>query len=129
MKNPNNVLVIQIATAGLAAFRAATHLVNGKDYVGIRDPREVLASVYEDQPQLLITGIISDEPTSDVAELVAKLRERNPQLVVVTYSICKIEGDCFDRCINKRHDNSGSQVLNTIKDFDEGRLRRKPTKA
>jgi hypothetical protein len=129
MKKPSDVLVIQVATAGLAAIRAATHLENGVDFVGFRGPGEVIDSVYEDKPQLLITGIISGECTGDVAELVTRLREKNRQLVVVTYSSLEIEGDCFDLQINKREPNSGFQMRNAVKDFHEGRLRRKVAKA
>lgn len=129
MKKPSDVLVMQVATAGLAAFRALTHLENGRDYVGFLGPGEVIDSVYEDKPQLLITGIISGGTTSNVAELVTQLREKNPQLVVITYSSLKIEGDCFDQQINKKEDDSGFQVCDAVKDFHEGRLRRKVAKA
>lgn len=119
----NDIVVIQIATAGIGAFCRLTGLERA-DFLGLYTPHNVDENIYEDLPQLLITGIISDD-TSDVVDLVERLRKKNPQLVVVTFSSCKIPGDCFDRQIPKMDRGAGKMIISAIEDFRKGTFRRK----
>ncbi|MES3005634.1 MAG: hypothetical protein V4664_01660 [Patescibacteria group bacterium] len=127
MKNKSEeILVVQVATAGLAAFMQVTGLCR-EEFTGLHDVNGIEELVFVDKPQLLITGIISDQ-SSDVAVLVSELRQKNPQLVVVTYSSCKIVGDCFDMQIEKMDKDSGRRVVRVLEEFRAGILRRKVTK-
>jgi hypothetical protein len=126
MKDPNSVLVLQVAEMGIYAFVTCTERKNvtrDRDYIIFDVHDRVTENVYVDKPQLLITGIVSGA-LYDLSRFVNKLRERNPQLVVVCFSSFEdIPGD-FDRTISKQRSDCWSNVAQAIKDFEEGRLRR-----
>lgn len=112
--------------AGIAAVETIlgySNLVRDIDYVGINRAGGIDDLIYINEPQLLITGIISDAP-SDVADMVKRLRRKNVHLVVVAYtSIESLQGD-FDLMIAKATRNAASLLTSAIVDFREGRLRR-----
>ena len=133
MANPQGVLIIQIASTGMfglsstfenAAREGAPKMTRDKDFLAFCTAQNIKEWVFEDDPQLLITGIVSDN-IEDVPRLVEELRKKNPQLVVVTYSSCNIQGTCFDRQIHKFRDGAALQLTQAITDFREGKLRRK----
>jgi hypothetical protein len=94
-------------------------------YKGFETTDGVLEAVYEEIPQLLIVGKTSRR-ISDVIEFVEELRQKNPKLVVVWYSILKPPGDHFDFTINKITDGEhGDRHLKAvIRGFLAGGVRR-----
>ena len=96
----------------------------GEDFLAFSTADGIEKMVFDDRPQLLITGIISHTSLDDVAELVERLRQKNPQLVVVAFSTWRLTGRCFDRQIEKMKVGSSAQVIKAILDFRSGILRR-----
>lgn len=120
------ILVIQVTTLGLMAFRSAVRgqFEQQRDYIGLSTEHGIEKFVFKDQPQLLITGAIDPADTTTVAPFVESLRRKNPQLVVVFYTSTKIPGDHFDMMIEKMTDSASEEVINAIKNFRQGKLRR-----
>lgn len=133
MKDPQEILVVQVSTMGIYGFcsllkmaadqDALTSLVKDEDFLIFPTAHEIENLVFVNKPQLLITGIVSDR-VEDVPVLVERLRLKNPQLVVVTFSTCNIPGSCFDRQIAKMKVGSASEVIKAVVDFRGGALRR-----
>ncbi len=125
--NPEEILVIQFADTGVFCFCISVEdhdLSKGRDFLAFHTSFEIEKKVFENKPQLLITGIVSSD-VRDVAIMVENLRQRNPQLVVVTYSSCDIPGECFDLQIDKKDNDSSEQLVGAIRDFRSAKLRRK----
>ncbi|MEI7777348.1 MAG: hypothetical protein WCI52_01965 [bacterium] len=136
MKDPQEILVVQVSTMGIYGFCSllkmaaadrdsliGLSLVKDEDFLIFPTAHEIENLVFVNKPQLLITGIVSDR-VEDVAVLVERLRLKNPQLVVVTFSTCNIPGSCFDRQIAKMKVGSASEVIKAVADFRGGALRR-----
>lgn len=108
-------------TIKLAAKREGWE--EGKEYIGISTAHSIEEKILQNKPQLLITGIISSE-ISDVATLINMLRKKNPQLVTISFSAVNLTGDYFDKQIPKFEEGSCDKLMDCIRDFKSGKLRR-----
>lgn len=78
---------------------------------------EVVAGV----PQLFITSAFTAGSDEGVDEYVEKIRNKNPNVMIVALSSIKLHGD-FDRVIDKCDDVSLAEFVKTCRDFLEGKL-------
>ncbi len=129
-RNPKEVLVLQVGegvTSFCAVARTTTKLRQNVDFTTFGTASYIEDEVFENKPQMLITGVISLDrvDNGEVERLVTMLREKNPQLVVVTYSSLSIPGSCFDLQITKNFEIGGFlRVSHAIERFRNGSLRR-----
>jgi hypothetical protein len=129
---PQDILVIQIA--GLGTYRFATlmqeylelrHNVDFRTF-GFGTVEMVERFIYAySRPQLLITGTISSN-YQETYDLVQRMRTKNRQLVVVLYSSKEIDPKYFDRIVNKARSTSTDELVDAIRSFRGGALRRNP---
>lgn len=125
MKDPKSVLVLQWGSS-VYSFNHAMRGVGLRkniDYTIFDLDKPVLESVYENRPQLLITGAFFNE-NRELSWFVNELRRKNRQLVIVFYSPERYYQCEFDLVIDQVGANSWDILIQTIKDFEEGKLRR-----
>ncbi len=120
--DPRTILVLQTNLGGLSYCEPTfdrLHYINGKHYTCTVIPyvKWLLRDyILDNQPQLLITGIVSNDMTG-VRELVTKLQKKNPKLAVIIFSVYKnIPGD-FAMMINKNDLNCHDQLREAILQF------------
>jgi hypothetical protein len=130
--NPRSVIIFQGAEGATHLLRESMSeygLMDDVDFVTFcncdRIDR-VTDVIFENQPQMLITGMITGSTEEDLM-LINQWRSINPQLVIVGYSsslsIAKLP---IDMRISKMSENHYEQVKDAILDFHSGKLRKTP---
>lgn len=97
-------------------------LVNGKDFLILSHVTDVEAVIADNQRQLYISGSFNGIQDS-LAAFIQKLRDKNPQLVCLSYSTERLDGP-FDGAITKRMHSGDKNLPLAILAFQTGVLRR-----
>lgn len=130
-KAKRGIIIFQLTKNGY--LRTSMHLngsgfVQGTDYTFTNDCVTAGRLVEENTPQMLVTGVLSQGGGEfEVMEWIKKLRIKNPQLVVVTFSSCAFfdTDKLLDGKISKYAKDQGQKELVTaLTDFRDGKLRR-----
>lgn len=130
MKDPKSVLVLRNGTAGTFEFNYTIETydrINGVDYSIFEVTAPVIRAVFEDRPQLLITGNVV-ENGQKLSRFIKDAREKNPQLIIVYFSNeGGGEGCDFDLIIPTRLPQPirWNMLDLIIKDFEGGEIQRK----
>jgi len=132
--NPAQILILNPSSGGVTLFSLPLklmRLVRGTHFDGAQSPDEIERRIFEKAgPQLLIISSFGTEIEPAVA-VAKKLREKNPELVVVFADTIACEGDDFDRVvhIDVRQKNQLDPIGQAARDFLAGTLRRQTATA
>lgn len=100
----------------------ALKLVDGKDYRIFSDIHGVEEAIATDERQLFITGSFYG-CHEGVAGFVHRLRQKNPQLVCLSFSIDRLEGP-FDGAIEKTYPKTHQNLAHALLGFEKGMINR-----
>jgi hypothetical protein len=125
MKIPNSVLVLQVGFHEYSFLCAMEKfgLQKDVDFLIFESTVPVMMEVFENKPQLLITGKVF-EGENALSYFLDRARNKNPQLVVVYLDPFDSDEFEYDLTLVNRDRSKWIDVQQAIKDFDEGSLRR-----
>ncbi len=101
---------------------AVMQLVGGKDYKIFRDIHGVEDVIVTDERQLFITGSFYG-CQEGVAGFVHRLRQKNSQLVCLSFSTVRLEGP-FDGTIEKAGRKTPKNFAHALVEFQKGMINR-----
>lgn len=129
MKTPTPIVIFQtISFARRYCDDTLTKmgLIKGKDFRILSDVHDVEAAIADNQRQLFISGSFNGIQDS-LAAFIQKLRDKNPQLVCLSYSTERLEGP-FDGAITKRMEVGDKNLPLAILAFQTGVAQRSEAK-
>jgi hypothetical protein len=129
MKGKMKIIILQTdhhARQSCKEVLAALELVDGKDYKIFRDIHGVEDAIATDERQLFITGSFYG-CQEGVAGFVHRLRQKNSQLVCLSFSIDRLEGP-FDGAIEKTGRKTPQNFAHALVGFQKGMINRSEAK-